>query len=175
MKLIGKYSAASALRWCLGFINVFVMIAACLMAVLTLLSLFAPDFATGFLDGLNEAREDPSRNLVLVERLTLLGAFLACAFTWWVINRLRAILLSVNRGDAFERANVKRLQAVGCGLLGVQLTAILLAVVAPLSIDQAASDYDFGLGSWLGILVVFILAEVFRQGATMRDEQLTTV
>lgn len=55
------------------------------------------------------------------------------------------------------------------------MTAILLAVVAPLSIDQASSDYDVGLGSWLGILVVFILAEVFRQGAAMRDEQLTTV
>ena len=175
MKLIGKYSAASALRWFLGFMNVFVMIAACFMAFLTFLSLFVPDLASGFLDGLNAARDDAGRPLAVVERLTLLGAFLACAFTWWVINRLRAILLSVNRGDAFERANVKRLQAVGFGLLGIQLTAILLAVVAPLSIDQAASDYDFGLGSWLGILVVFILAEVFRQGATMRDEQLTTV
>ena len=175
MKLIGKYSAASALRWCLGFINVFVMIAACLMAFGTFLSLFVPDLASGFLDGLNDAREDPTRHLAIVERLTVFGAFLACAFTWWVINRLRAILLSVNRGDAFERANVKRLQAVGFGLLGIQLTAILLAVVAPLSIDQAPTDYNIGLGSWLGILVVFILAEVFRQGSAMRDEQLTTV
>ncbi|KAK0358613.1 hypothetical protein LTR94_034701, partial [Friedmanniomyces endolithicus] len=65
--------------------------------------------------------------------------------------------------------------AVGFGLLGIQLTAILLAVVAPLSIDQAPTDYDIGLGSWLGILVVFILAEVFRQGSAMRDEQLSTV
>ena len=175
MKLIGKYSAASALRWCLGFVNVFVMIAACFMAFVAFLSLFVPDLASGFLDGLNDAREDPSRRLAVVERLTLLGAFLACGFTWWVINRLRAILLSVNRGDAFERANVKRLQAVGFGLLGIQLTAILLAVVAPLSIDQAPTDYDIGLGSWLGILVVFILAEVFRQGSAMRDEQLSTV
>ena len=175
MKLVGKYSVASALRWCLGVVNVFVMIAACFMAFGTFLSLFVPDLASGFLDGLNDAREDPSRHLAVVERLTMLGAFLACGFTWWVINRLRAILLSVNRGDAFERANVKRLQAVGFGLLGIQLTAILLAVVAPLSIDQAAADYDVGLGSWLGILVVFILAEVFRQGSAMRDEQLTTV
>ena len=120
MKLVGKYSVASGLRWCLGFINVFVMIAACFMAFATFLSLFVPDLATGFLDGLNAAREDPSRNLELVERLTMLGAFLACGFTWWVINRLRAILLSVNRGDAFELANVKRLQAIGFGLLGLQ-------------------------------------------------------
>lgn len=175
MKLIGKHSITSALRWFLGFINVFVMIAACVTALVAVLSLFIPDFATGFLDGLNNARSNAGRALTVPERLTIVGAFLACGFTWWVINRLRAILLSVNQGDAFERANVKRLQAIGMGLLGIQVTAILLAVVAPISINQVPSDYDFGLGSWLGILVVFILAEVFRQGAAMRDEQLTTV
>ena len=78
-------------------------------------------------------------------------------------------------GDAFEFANVKRLQGVGLGLIGIQMTALLLVFVAPQSIGQAPSDYKFDLGSWLGILVVFILAEVFRQGAAMRDEQLTTV
>ena len=36
-------------------------------------------------------------------------------------------------------------------------------------------DYDADLGAWLSILIVFMLAEVFRQGADMRDEQLTTV
>ena len=81
----------------------------------------------------------------------------------------------MNQGDAFEFANVKRLQAVGFGLLGIQLTSLMLSIVAPQAIGQSASDYDFDLGSWLGILVVFILAEVFRQGAAMRDEQLTTV
>lgn len=100
---------------------------------------------------------------------------MACGFTWWIINRLRRILLSVNQGDAFEFANVKRLQGVGLGLIGIQLTALLLVFVAPQSIGQSPSDYDFDLGSWLGILVVFILAEVFRQGSAMRDEQLTTV
>ena len=110
-----------------------------------------------------------------IVRLTFLGAAMACGFTWWIINRLRRILLSVNQGDAFEFANVKRLQGVGLGLIGIQLTALLLVFVAPQSIGQSPSDYDFDLGSWLGILVVFILAEVFRQGSAMRDEQLTTV
>ncbi|MBA4808131.1 DUF2975 domain-containing protein [Brevundimonas sp.] len=175
MKLVGKYSIASALRWFLGFINVFVMIGTVLMGGLVVASLFVPDFASGFMDGLNDERVNAGGPLAVVERLTVLGAFLACGFTWWVINRLRAILLSVNRGDAFERANVKRLRAIGFGLLGIQVTAILLSVVAPLSIGDSASDYDIGLGSWLGILVVFILAEVFRQGSAMRDEQMTTV
>lgn len=175
MKLIGKYSVASALRWCLGCANVFVMLATIVMAICLLGSVISPDFAAGFIDGMKDLDNSTARDLHWPERLTLLGAFLACGFTWWIINRLRRILLSVNQGDAFEFANVKRLQGVGLGLIGIQLTALLLVFVAPQSIGQSPSDYDFDLGSWLGILVVFILAEVFRQGSAMRDEQLTTV
>ena len=172
MKLVGKYSAASALRWLLGFFNVFVMIGAVAAGVLLVASMI---IGVDWMDALRDGATDPDGNYELTGRLTLLGAFLACGFTWWIINRLRRILLSVNQGDAFEFANVKRLQAVGFGLLGIQLTALMLSIVAPQAIGQSGSDYDFDLGSWLGILVVFILAEVFRQGSAMRDEQLTTV
>ena len=175
MKLVGKYSAASGLRWLLGFFNVFVTIAAVAAAIALIVSLVSPDYTAGFIDGMKDDPNDLTKTLGMAERLTLLGAFLACGFTWWIINRLRRILLAVNLGDAFEFANVKRLQAVGLGLLGIQLTALMLSIVAPQAIGQSVSDYDFSLGSWLGILVVFILAEVFRQGSAMRDEQMTTV
>jgi len=172
MKLVGKYSAASGLRWLLGFLNVFVMIGAIAVGCALIASMVV---GVDWMEPLREGATNPGGNVELTGRLTLLGAFLACGLTWWVINRLRRILLSVNQGDAFEFANVKRLQAVGFGLLGIQLTALMLAIVAPQAIGQSASDYDLSLGSWLGILVVFILAEVFRQGSAMRDEQLTTV
>ena len=172
MKLVGKYSAASALRWLLGFFNVFVTIGAVAVGVLLVASMI---IGVDWMEPLRDGAADPDGNYELTGRLTLLGGFLACGLTWWVINRLRRILLSVNQGDAFEFANVKRLQAVGFGLLGIQLTSLMLSIVAPQAIGQSASDYDFDLGSWLGILVVFILAEVFRQGSAMRDEQLTTV
>lgn len=175
MKLVGQRSVASGLRWALGLLNIFVMIGAVATVLIFLFSLVVPSFGAGVIDGLKGASSDPSHMLDLTGRLTLLGAALACGFTWWILNRLRRILRSVNQGDAFEFANVKRLQAVGLGLIGIQLTALLLAVVAPQSLGQSPTDYDFDLGSWLGILVVFILAEVFRQGSAMRDEQMNTV
>lgn len=175
MKLIGQRSIASAVRLVLGFANVFVMIGVIAVGGALIAGFVAPSFGAGLMDGLSGTERAPHSGFELVGRLTLLGAFLACGFTWWIINRLRRILLAVNQGDAFEFANVKRLQAVGFGLLGIQLTAILLAIVAPQAIGQSVSDYDFSLGSWLGILVVFILAEVFRQGSAMRDEQMATV
>ena len=128
---------------------------------------------SAIIDGMKDLDNSTARDLHWPERLTLLGAFLACGFTWWIINRLRRILLSVNQGDAFEFANVKRLQAVGLGLIGLQLVNLALVVAATLG--EGALNRSLNLGAWLGILVVFILAEVFRQGAAMRDEQLTTV
>lgn len=171
MKLVGKRSAASVLRWVLGFLNVFVMIGAIAVGCVLIASMIV---GVDWMDALRDGVA-PDGDIEITGRLTVLGGFLACSFTWWIINRLRRILLSVNQGDAFEFANVKRLQAVGLGLIGIQLTALMLAFVAPQAIGQSASDYDFSLGSWLGILVVFILAEVFRQGSAMRDEQMTTV
>ena len=175
MKLVGKRSAASVLRWVLGFFNVFVALGAIGISVVFILTLAIPSFGAQVIDALKDAPSQPSHVFTITGSLTLVGAALACGLTWWIINRLRRILLSVNQGDAFEIANVKRLQAVGFGLIGIQLTALLLVFVAPHSIGQSPSDYDFNLGSWLGILVVFILAEVFRQGSAMRDEQMTTV
>ena len=174
MKLIGKRSAASALRWVLGLLNVFVMLAAIGVVVVLALSMIIPEFGATVLEALNENRVQAGA-ITVTGRLTLLGAAISTGLTWWIINRLRRILLSVNQGDAFEPANVGRLQAVGFSLLGVQAAALLLATVAPLSIGESSIDYDLSLGSWMGILVVFILAEVFRQGSAMRDEQMTTV
>lgn len=173
MKLIGRRSVASVLRWVLGFVNVFVTVAVAATALLLLASLIVPDFAAGFIDGL--ADEDAGmRTLLLNERATFLAAFVATLSTWWILNRLRRMFLAVNNGDAFERANVGRLQGVGLGLIGVQVSAAILVFTVPRGIIDDL-DYQVDLGAWLGILIVFMLAEVFRQGAAMRDDQQMTV
>lgn len=173
MKLIGRRSIASVLRWVLGFANVFVAFAVVMTALMLLASLIIPDFAAGFIDGLSENDND-RRPLLLNERATYLAAFVATLSTWWILNRLRRMFLAVNSGDAFEGANVGRLQGVGFGLIGVQISAAILALTIPEGIVSDL-DYQVDLGAWLGILIVFMLAEVFRQGAAMRDDQQMTV
>ena len=175
MKLIGRRSVASVMRWVLGFFNVFVALATVLVGAAFLVSLVVPDFAAGLMDGLRDVPSDPDRAILLAERFTLGAAFIAAASTWWIINRLRRIFLAVNQGDAFEPANVGRLQGVGLGLIGVQISAAIIVFCGPLAEGVTARDYDADLGSWLGILIVFMLAEVFRQGAAMRDDQQMTV
>ncbi|WP_425992601.1 DUF2975 domain-containing protein [Brevundimonas sp. TWP2-3-2] len=173
MKLIGRRSVASVLRWVLGFVNIVVAFAVIATGLMLAASLVMPDFGAGFIDSLadNEAGWGP---LMLNGRATFLAAFVATLSTWWVLNRLRRMFLAVNQGDAFERANVGRLQGVGLGLIGVQISAFILAWTVPEGIIDDL-DYSVDLGAWLGILIVFMLAEVFRQGAAMRDDQQMTV
>lgn len=173
MKLIGRRSVASVLRWVLGFVNIVVAFAVIVTGLMLVTSLVIPDFAAGFIDGLTDNEAD-WRSLMLNERATFLAAFVATLSTWWVLNRLRRMFLAVNQGDAFERANVGRLQGIGLGLIGVQISAFILAWTVPEGIIDDL-DYSVDLGAWLGILIVFMLAEVFRQGAAMRDDQQMTV
>jgi hypothetical protein len=173
MKLIGRRSVASALRWVLGFVNIFVTVGVIATGLLLLTTLIVPDFAVGFMNGLAES-DSGLRPLLLNERASFLAAFIASLSTWWILNRLRRMFLAVNQGDAFERANVGRLQGIGVGLIGIEISAAVLARFVPRGIIDGL-EYEIDLGAWLSILIVFMLAEVFRQGARMRDEQQMTV
>ncbi len=175
MKLIGRRSVASVLRWVLGFINVFVTVGVVVTGAGLLVSMLVPDFASGFLDGLaRDTKGEAPPGIRASQQLVYLAAFVASLSTWWVLNRLRRMFLAVNQGDAFDPANVGRLQGVGTGLIGIQVSFLILAVNVPAGIPGNL-EYDFDLGGWLGILIVFMLAEVFRQGAAMRDDQQMTV
>jgi hypothetical protein len=173
MKLIGRRSVASALRWVLGFVNIFVTVGVIATGLLLLTTLIVPDFAVGFMNGLAES-DSGLRPLLLNESASFLAAFIASLSTWWILNRLRRMFLAVNQGDAFERANVGRLQGIGVGLIGIEISAAVLARFVPRGIIDGL-EYEIDLGAWLSILIVFMLAEVFRQGARMRDEQQMTV
>ena len=63
MKLIGKYSIASALRWLLGVANVFVVIGGVLTLILFAFALADPSLGAGLLDGMEGRPADPSHIL----------------------------------------------------------------------------------------------------------------
>lgn len=175
MKMIGRRSVASVMRWILGFVNVFVSFAVVVTGLSFVISLIMPDAAAGFLDGLARVTRDSGENGIMIsQRVVYLASFVATLSTWWVLKRLRCIFLAVNHGDAFDPGNVGRLQGIGLGLIGVQVSAAILAFTVPEGVPGDA-DYGLNLGAWLGILIVFMLAEVFRQGSTMRDDQQMTV
>lgn len=174
MNLIGRRSVASVLRWVLGFTNTFVMIGMVVMGVALLLSLVAPESMAVFIDAVADRRDTVAESGLLVTVwVTFLARFVILFGTWWSLKLLRRIFHSVNLGDAFEPANVGRLRGIGVGLIGISVGTGLLAYSAPGSALSEGGGVNFG--SILGILIVFMLAEVFRQGAAMRDDAQMTV
>lgn len=95
-----------------------------------------------------------------------------------VLKRLLAIVKTVRAGDPFVAANASRLQLIGWVLLALNLLSIVIGLIAkgvsspahPLHIDAG-----FSINGWLAVLLMFVLARVFAEGALMREDLEGTV
>jgi hypothetical protein len=96
----------------------------------------------------------------------------------FVLKRLLMIVETVSTGDAFVAANAVRLQAIAWGLLALELMHYGVGAIA-VSVSSAAVPLNIGWGfsltRWLAVLLLFVLARVFEQGAHMREELEGTV
>lgn len=110
-------------------------------------------------------------------RLVLAIALVVAPAAWVLFNRLSAILASVEAGEAFVAENGRRLRTIGWAWLAMQITDLFFGVVA-VRVSASSGEY-FGwspsIGGWIGVLLLFVLAEVWTQGAAMRDELEGTV
>jgi len=95
-----------------------------------------------------------------------------------VLKRLLAIVETVRARDPFVAANASRLQAIAWVLLALNLLSIVIGAIAkavstpahPLHIDAG-----FSINGWLAVLLTFLLARVFAEGALMREDLEGTV
>jgi hypothetical protein len=95
-----------------------------------------------------------------------------------VLERLLAIVETVRAGDPFVAANAARLQAIAWTLLTLQCMSIVIGAIAK-SVSTPAHpvhlDAGFSISGWLAVLLTFLLARVFAEGALMRDDLEGTV
>lgn len=108
----------------------------------------------------------------------LLLAVLAAVLGFYYFRHIHRIIDTVGEGDPFVPANAQRLNAMGWIAVAGQLMAIPFNIVGRWMGTVANSfQVDFGLsiGGILLILILFILARVFREGARMREELEGTV
>lgn len=96
----------------------------------------------------------------------------------FILTRLLAIVGTVGAGDPFVAANASRLNRIGWALLVLQLFGVVIALIAK-AISTPAHPVNIGAGpsvaSLLAVLLTFILARVFAEGARMRDDLEGTV
>jgi hypothetical protein len=115
------------------------------------------------------------------------------SFAWWacfvlVLLQLRRVLSNMTADAPFPRANIRHIRLVGWGILGTALANLLIdagmliylqsaVTVAdrPPVVPPAIMLVDFPLGTIMAGLAVLILAEIFRAGADLQDDQSLTV
>ncbi len=92
-----------------------------------------------------------------------------------VVDRLRRVFATMSTGDPFDPANVRRLREAGLALVAVQLVGYALRWVAADVFTRLQGGGGLELSGWFAVLIVFVLAEVFREGARLRAEAAMTV
>jgi hypothetical protein len=95
-----------------------------------------------------------------------------------VYTRLLAIVETVKAGDPFIGLNAERLQTIAWAIVGLELMHVAVVMLANGVVVQGQKvdiGGKFSLTPWLTILLLFVLARVFDQGARMRDELAGTV
>jgi hypothetical protein len=95
-----------------------------------------------------------------------------------VLKRLISMVGTVRRGDPFVAANAYRLQAIAWLLLALQFLSLIIGAIGKaISTPEHPFHLDagFSISGWLAVLLTFVLARVFAEGAFMRDDLEGTI
>jgi hypothetical protein len=92
-----------------------------------------------------------------------------------IVGVLRRIFATLTAGDPFHPDNVARLRAIGLMLAGLELGRYAVWLLGAWLPGADQRQLNGGLTAWFSVLVVFVLAEVFREGARLRREAELTI
>jgi hypothetical protein len=119
-----------------------------------------------------------TERLVMGMRAIAVLGLVVVPLSYLVLKWLLAIVGSVRAGDPFVATNASRLQSIAWALLALQLLSLVIGAIAkalstpahPLNLDAG-----FSINGWLAVLLTFVLARVFAEGALMREDLERTV
>ena len=120
---------------------------------------------------------DADRLIMGLRAIAVLG-LIGIPLNYAVLKRLLAIVLTVRAGDPFVAANASRLQTIAWSLLALQLFSIVIGAIGKAVSTPAHPvhlDAGFSINGWLAVLLTFLLARVFAEGARMREDLEGTV
>jgi len=183
MRTLGQGSLASILKILLDaafyVLWAFLGLASLIIVLIVFTGLYR---LAGFGDTLPQG---VSQFLAMDVVLALPMAVVAIGALIFVIDRLRRIFATLINGDPFipENANHLRAIAIGIGVYQILNYAShgVISLVFTLSgapVEGGARvvpEFSLNLGAWFAVLAFFVLAEVFREGARLRDEQKLTI
>ena len=176
MRTLGPGSVSSFLKIILDVVQVALTIGAICTFILSLIALainFSPWLASKFT--ILGASDQAIVWRVIFAYLLLIALYIAAIMI--IVSRLRRIFATLTAGDPFDPENVRRLRTVGLMLAALEVgrypVAVGAAMIAPTELIRARMGVN--ITAWFAVLVVFVLAEVFREGARLRREAELTI
>jgi hypothetical protein len=115
--------------------------------------------------------------LILGMRLIPALGLVGVPLNFIMLSRLLAIVNTVRGGDPFVAQNAARLQIIAWAVLGQQLLQLAIGMIAR-SVSTPAHPLHisgFSTSGWLAVILLFVLARVFAEGTSMRDDLEGTV
>jgi hypothetical protein len=107
-------------------------------------------------------------------RMVVVIGIVGAAIVHTILRRLLAIVDTVRAGDPFIVANAVRLESIAWRVVSLEGLRLLVGVIVRLSGKPFEPD-AFSFTPWLAVLLLFVLAGVFRHGARMRADLEGTV
>lgn len=147
---------------------------------LAILAMFAASLVTGeaLFRALGVKPGAGWSQMVLGGRLIMLAGLAGAYVVHRILRKLQAIVETVRTGDPFVADNARRLQAIAWWVMAGEVLRLVigaLVMFASTSAQKLDIDVGFSLTPWLAVLLLFVLARVFDQGARMRADLEGTV
>ncbi len=196
MKALGKGSIASIVQVGLRIAWIILWIAAvgwlvgalAYLVVLAMISAGALD-ASVLAPGDNNLRvqlpgyeiENPAGAVwpIAVPALLIMGVAIGGSLV--IVSRLKRLFDNFTSGAPFSRDNADHLRAIWVAMLVIEIARVVLLILASVLITTFAPDLHgrmsltIDISTWGSILILIVLAEVFREGARLKEEQELTI
>ncbi|HEY7899554.1 MAG TPA: DUF2975 domain-containing protein [Caulobacteraceae bacterium] len=177
MRALGRGSVSSILKVILDVFRVVLWIGVAMASVGVLAALllsFRPDLLGDIsdfdlLDVGGPVLGPAAAALFLIFDLYLIGGLI-------VVERLRAVFATLISGDPFHPENAARLRVIALTLAALEVGRYVAAAMAHVLLHGAMRiSGGVSLTTWFAVLVIVVLAEVFREGARLRGEAELTI
>lgn len=120
---------------------------------------------------------DADRVVMGLRAIAVLG-LVAIPLNYGILKRLLTMVETVRAGDPFVAANANRLQAIAWAMFTLQILSVVIGAIARI-ISTPAHPVNlhagFSISGWLAVVLIFLLARVFAEGALMREDLEGTV
>jgi hypothetical protein len=111
----------------------------------------------------------------LAAAVRLAGAEVSLICVLVIVQRLRRVFGAMTAGDPFHPDNVRRLRVIALMLALIEINNYVFGALDRFVLGaRVHTGFSLNLTAWFAVLVIVVLAEVFREGARLRrDAELT--